>query len=281
LARKRQWLAAHRPAQSLRANFNESEKSSRLWTLFGQNRVAYPLWLRQDTKGPAMDSTGSGFRILHRHEPFTGGDPKIVIFRLDPATLDFLEISGKPERLLGFPVAEWYRPHFWSDRIHPEDTKAVHAFFEAWAEAPRDEQLEYRAIGAAGQTVWLHQVIAVDDDAHSARVVRGVLIDVTERVARETEVEKALFLKAELFRVVTEELAPPVRAISVFSELLERHLAARRDHVGSDYALGLRDALLRLDGLLAQLVRIAQPAGMSVGEMSTRLAAMRRNSEEG
>jgi hypothetical protein len=65
-----------------------------------------------------------------------------------------------------------------------------------------------------------------------------------------------------------------VRAISVFGEMLERHLAAQRDDVGSDYAVGLREELERLDTMLGQLMRIAQ-GGMSIEEMNAALAAIR------
>ena len=223
-----------------------------------------------------MGSSASGFRVLDEHDTFLSIDPNFVIYRLDLTTLEFSEVSGHPERLLGFPPADWYRPGFWSGRIHPEDQEPARAFLASWAEVLRDEQLEYRVIDASGRTVWVHQIISVGHDARREMAVRGVLIDVTGRIAREADVEKALFLKAELFRILAEELAPPVRATSAYGHMLERHLAAQRDDVGSDYAVAMRDGLQRLDELLAQLMRITQGSNLSIDELNANLAALRR-----
>jgi PAS domain S-box-containing protein len=214
-------------------------------------------------------------RVPKKREAFRAGDPRFVIYRSDPATQRFIEISGSPERLLGFPAEEWVRPRFWSGRIHPEDHATVHAFLEEWSQARRDEQLAYRVVDAAGETVWVQHFIAVRRAPRQETSVRGVLLDITDLVAREGEVEKALFLKDELFRFVVEELGPPLRAMSVYSEMLERHLAAQRDDVGSDFALGLRDGLERLDAMLGHLMRVAQRGGSSIDEMNAGLASLR------
>jgi PAS domain S-box-containing protein len=227
-----------------------------------------------------VGGSGSGFRVVEKRGPLVEGDPAVVLFRLDPATLDISEASGDPERLLGFPPEEWYRPQFWSGRIHPEDRAAARAFFGRWAEAPCDVRLEYRVIDAAGRTIWVRQVIAIGRDARQEEAIRGVFIDISERIAGAAAVEKALFLKTELFRIIAEKLAPPVRAISVFGEMLERHLAAQRDDVGSDYAVGLREELERLDTMLGQLMRIAQ-GGMPIEEMNAALAAIRGGGRPG
>ena len=228
-----------------------------------------------------MGSRCLAFRVPEKRDAFRAGDPKFVMYRLEPDTLDFLEVNGHPEHLLGFPLDHWYRPRFWSGRIHPEDQETVRAFFAEWAGARRDEQLEYRVVDAAGQTVWVQQFIAVARDAGQEAAIRGVLLDITDRIARDLEVEKARFLQAELFRIVAEDLAPPVRAISVYGDMLERHLAAQRDDVGSDLAVALRDGLQRLDTMLAHLMRIAQSAGTSIDEMNAGLAAFRGGNPAG
>ena len=221
-----------------------------------------------------MVAGGRGFHVLDRRDPQVLGEPTLVVFRLDPVTLGFSEIGGNPEQLLGFAADDWHDARFWPGRLHPEDRKAASDFFEAWTTAQRDVQLEYRMIDAAGHTVWVHQIICVERAPHGQVAIRGVLIDVTDRVAREADIDQALFLRAELFRIIVEELAPPVRAISVFGEMLERHLASQRDHVGSDYAVGVREELQRLDTMLAQLMRIAQAGSNPPDEASAGLAPL-------
>ena len=231
-------------------------------------------------RSEGLGSSGSGFRV-EGHSPRVASDPGFVIYRLDPGTLAFSEVAGDPDRLLGFPARDWYTAGFWCGRLHPEDREAAHAFFAGWTAARRNEQLEYRVIDAAGQTVWVHQVVCVERGGNQEMTIRGVLLDITGRMAREADVERALFLKAELFRIIAEELAPPVRAISVYGDMLGRHLAAQGDDVGSDYAVGLRDGLQRLDTMLGQLMRIAQGGCMSLDEMNAGLAALPRGNPVG
>jgi signal transduction histidine kinase len=212
-----------------------------------------------------MGSSVSGFRVVEGQGPQLLGDPRFVFYRLDPATLAPTELSGNLERLLGFPLRDWFGARFWTGRLHPEDREATCAFFRDWALARRDEQLEYRVVDAAGNTVWVHQIICVEREGRQEVGIRGVLIDITARMARESEVQGALFLKSELFRMIVEELGPPMRAISVYGDMLGRHLAAQRDDVGSDFAVGLRDGLERLDTTLGQLMRLAQSGGVPDG----------------
>ena len=229
-----------------------------------------------------MASSGSGFRVLDGQDRQAPDEPGFVFYRLDPATLEFAEVCGNPGQLLGYPPADWLQARFWSQRLHPEDRKAACAFFRCWASARRNEQLEYRVIDALGRTVWVRQVICVERRPDQEEKVSGALFDVTDRVAREADVETTLFLKSELFRMIVEELAPPVLAISIYGDMLGRHLAAQGDDVGSDYAVGLRDALERLDTTLAQLMRLAQSAGAVVGQMNGGgLGALHRGSPVG
>jgi hypothetical protein len=228
-----------------------------------------------------MGSKRSGFRVLDGQSPQLSGGPSFVVFGLDPATLEFSDIGGNPEQLLGFPACDWYGARFWSGRLHPDDREAARAFFADLVSSARGAQLEYRVIDAAGQTVWVHQIICVERDERQEVRVRGVLVDVTERRGHDADVERALFLKAEIFRIIVEELAPPVRAISVYGDMLGRHLAAQGDDVGSDYAVGLRGGLQRLDTTLGQLLRIAQSGGVSADDVSAGLAAPRRGTTAG
>jgi signal transduction histidine kinase len=238
-----------------------------------------------------MDSSGGGFRVLEKSNLYFSADPKMVIYTLDPATLGYRKVRGNPEQLLGFPASDWCRPNFWSGRVHPDDRQAAIDFFRYSAGARRDHELEYRMIDAAGRTVWVHDMVESGDRRGQGAGqgdrrgdgprhgqggdLGGVLMDITPRVALETDVKKALKLKDELFRVVAEELAYPVRSISTYGEMLERHLSSQHDDVGSDYAVGLRAGVQRLDELLLQLMRIAQGGDMSFEEMTARLAAIR------
>lgn len=222
-----------------------------------------------------MAAAGTAFRVLGKSDASLPASPAIVAYRVDPATLAYVGVSGDAERLLGYPAREWREPEFWVRHLHPEDAEAGRAFCREWSRALTDSELEYRMIGADGRTVWVHDIIEVRHEAGDAPEIRGAMTGITWCADGEADTGRAHRLKDELFRIVAEELAQPVRSIAGFAQMLERHLAAQHDDVGSDYALGLQDGMQRLDHLLARLMRVAQSEQMDFDDMLRELAAIR------
>ena len=216
-----------------------------------------------------------GFRVLGSRDARGSGSPRILAYRLDPQTLAVTDIAGDAEELFGFPREEWRRPGFFHEHLHPDDLDAARAFRREWERDRRSHELQFRLIDAAGRVRWMHEILEVRDDGPGGLEIRGVLVDITRRVAGDSEVSKALRLRDELLRIVAEELAQPVRTIAGYGDMLGRHLSAQRDDVGSDYAIGVRDGAQRLDAVIARLLRVAQSGEMSLDEMTESLAAIR------
>ena len=59
-------------------------------------------------------------RIIDKRNPYFSADPKLVVWRMDPVTMDFTEVAGNVEQLMGFPRSAWFESGFWVDRIHEE-----------------------------------------------------------------------------------------------------------------------------------------------------------------
>lgn len=216
-----------------------------------------------------------GFRVLGSRDSRGGGERRIVAYSLDPQTLAVSDIAGDAEELFGFPREEWRRPDFFMDHLHPDDRTAARAFRRDWVRDRRSHELQYRLIDAAGRVRWVHDILEVRADGRGGQDMRGVLLDITQRIAGDSDVSKALRLRDELLRIVAEELARPVRTISGYGDMLGRHLSAQHDHVGSDYAIGIREGVQRLDAVIARLLRVAQSGEMSLDEMNESLAAIR------
>lgn len=216
-----------------------------------------------------MVEATSGFRV------YTAGaeSSRIVAYRLHPDTLAISELSGGGD-LFGFPPETWRRPEFWEDCMHPDDRPAAQAFWTAWDRDRVSHELRYRLVTPAGRTIWVHDICDVRM-TENGQEIRGVLVDITERVAREAEIGNAMRLRDELLRIVLEELAQPLRAISSYGEMLGRHLSAQEDDVGSDHVVGIRGGVQRLDELLSRLLRVAQGGELKLEELTASLSAIR------
>ena len=106
---------------------------------------------------------------------------QIVQWEADARTWTFTYVGPQAVRLLGYPVEQWYEPDFWAAHIHPDDRDRVIRFCEQTARERDAYDFEYRMITANGQSVWVHDVVAVDRVDGAPAVIRGFLIDVSER----------------------------------------------------------------------------------------------------
>jgi two-component system cell cycle sensor histidine kinase/response regulator CckA len=85
-----------------------------------------------------------------------------IVWEGDAATFQFSYVGRDAERILGHPVARWLEPGFWAERVvHPEDRDGAVAFCAVATGQGRDHDFRYRALGADGGTVWLHDLVTV------------------------------------------------------------------------------------------------------------------------
>lgn len=222
-----------------------------------------------------MSASEQGLRVYSTKDPYFSADPKIVVFHLDISTMTFIDISGSAVDLLGFPLDRWNEPGFWPDRIHPDDREAALAFCAECTRDKVDHALEYRVIAADGQTVWIYETVDFTDDSLDENIIRGFIVDVSKRVQHEADVRAALVLRDQLLEVVTHKISEPLNTISSFAIMLERHLAQQSDHVGSDYAVGMRGGIEQLSDVTRRLVRAAQKNDLGFEETNRQLDALR------
>jgi len=109
-----------------------------------------------------------------------------VLWEFDWGTGAFTYVSAAAERLLGFTVEEWLEPGFWVSRLHPDDAQWAPAYCILSTRERRDHEFDYRMVHADGHTVWLHDIVTVDQAKGLDGFLRGVLIDITsQKVAQE------------------------------------------------------------------------------------------------
>ena len=105
-----------------------------------------------------------------------------IVWEASADTLRFSFVSQRAQTVLGFPTEKWLdEPDFFSGRIHPEDRAKVMATCRAALARGEDHELEYRAVRATGDTVWLRDIVhVVPAVAGRPGQLRGLTVDLTE-----------------------------------------------------------------------------------------------------
>jgi signal transduction histidine kinase/GAF domain-containing protein len=125
-----------------------------------------------------------------------------IFWEADPGTLAFTFLSRRASALLG-GSSRWGEegPAAWGDHVHAEDRARVVAAVRNWIATPgRDLTLEYRAIGPEGEPMWLRDLVHVASDARGEVLIRGLIVDITERRRAEQALRRSEQKYSEAFR---------------------------------------------------------------------------------
>lgn len=121
-----------------------------------------------------------------------------IVWEADLATRQFTFVSRPAEEILGYPADRWVKePGFWASIVHPADRERASDAYNRAAAGDPDHDFEYRMIAADGRTVWIRDLMfVVRDDAGHPKGMRGLMIDITDRVfaARRAQAEHAATL---------------------------------------------------------------------------------------
>jgi PAS domain S-box-containing protein len=177
----------------------------------------------------------------------------VIPWEADARSFQFTYVGPQAVAILGYPVEAWYRRDFWPKHIHADDRQAtVTACLEA-TRLGRDNDLEYRMTAADGRTVWLRDIITVvKEEGGQARLLRGVMIDITERKRIETALRESEERCRDFSADVAHELRTPLALLRTHLDNLENtetNIALRRDVDGMTRLVSQLMALTRLDWL--------------------------------
>jgi PAS domain S-box-containing protein len=124
-----------------------------------------------------------------------------IVWEVDARTFGFTFISKQAERILGYPLEQWFNePNFWANHLHPGDRDWSVAFCMDAAERRVDHQFEYRMIAADGRVVWLRDIVTVHVMEDQCVRLRGIMVEITAR----KRAEALLHAKEQEFRAIVE-----------------------------------------------------------------------------
>lgn len=150
-----------------------------------------------------------------------------IVWEGDAQTFEYSFVSRQAERMLGYPIERWTsEPDFWVEHIHPDDREwAVNFCVIATAEM-RPHEFEYRMVAADGRTVWLRDIVTVVVENDRPALLRGLMIDVTER----KRVEKALREREDQYRSIFESSTDGLFINDLNGHLVDFNPAAAHMH---------------------------------------------------
>jgi PAS domain S-box-containing protein len=136
----------------------------------------------------------------------------------------FSTVSPQAEQILGVsPGSLIDDPGAWARLIHPDDREVVVRRQREAARHGGDYEYEHRLKGGDGRTVWVRNVVSVQESGPRGRHLRGVMIDISGQREVERERERLVRHLAEersLLRAVLEQLPEPVMIVGVDGEIL-------------------------------------------------------------
>ncbi len=123
----------------------------------------------------------------------TTGIPWIVDF----TTFQFTYVGPQAEKILGYPVEQWYETDFWSRHIHPDDRQAALDYCMEASQRDKDYNFEYRMIHRDGHNVWILDYVNIVIENGTPAQLQGFMFDISrDKQAAQTLQEHTALLNA-------------------------------------------------------------------------------------
>jgi PAS domain S-box-containing protein len=126
-----------------------------------------------------------------------------IPWEADAKTWQFTYVGPQAVELLGYPADCWYERDFWVSHIHPDDREYAVEFCLKSSSSLMEYQFEYRMIAADRSAVWIHDTVSVVAKNGAPAILRGFMLNITERKRAESELQHHREELAHVTRVST------------------------------------------------------------------------------
>jgi len=147
-----------------------------------------------------------------------------IVWEFNQENGKFSFISDKVEAILGYSKDEIILNNsFWEEHIAPEDQSSVLTQIKSLNSKNNYLDIEYRMISAKGKTIWVRGIINyLKNKRTKKKLIRGVMIDITQAKQIETNLYQSL-------DIVTEQ----TRRIFNFSHIVSHNLRSHTSNIQS------------------------------------------------
>ncbi|MCP4251802.1 MAG: response regulator [Candidatus Scalindua sp.] len=115
---------------------------------------------------------------------------RAFFWEFDISIMCFTYVGEYAFNILGYPISDWYEENFWQDHMHKDDKDGAIKFCTKQTQLKNEHCFEYRMIAANGRIVWIYDAVTIIDDDREKPVLRGIMLDITERKVAEDKIRK-------------------------------------------------------------------------------------------
>jgi PAS domain S-box-containing protein len=200
-----------------------------------------------------------------------------VVCELDGATLKVTFVSRYAEKMLGYPLSQWFESGFWERHIYVDDREQVMQEISRALKQRTTITVDYRVLTADRQLLWIHDRIGVRSQGGKVKLL-GIAVDVTPQKKIEEELEKEranLELRiaertSQLQTTISEleafsyslshDMRAPLRAMEGYTQLLQNILADKLGPKEIDFFGRIMASAERLDNLIQDVLQYSRVA---------------------
>ena len=186
---------------------------------------------------------------------------------------DYNYVSPQAERLFGYPAPAWHVSGFWRAHVHEEDIDDAQRARDEAVGGGLEYSCEYRLLSRSGEWLWVEEIgSVVREEGDDIGVLRGILLDISQRKAAESEIQRLAFydpltglpnrrlLLDRLHKLVDASPHSIEHGAIVFIDL--DNFKTLNDNLGHDMGdLLLREAAQRLQGSVRRNDLVARLGG--------------------
>jgi PAS domain S-box-containing protein len=110
-----------------------------------------------------------------------------VPWKLDIATQKFVFMGKRITSLTGYKPPELLDFDSWASKIHPDDREFAVDFCRTATKKTADHELVYRMTTAAGETIWIRDLVFIEKKDDKAIFLKGFFFDISKAMEAEAE----------------------------------------------------------------------------------------------